>query len=125
MNLAQKIGFDRVRAQVVDLCTTASGVEKLLSERFSTNEKVVESRLKPCFELRNVLMMETGFPAEEFVDSAKILSKLAIEGAFLETEQLVDLRSILSVIAEIKDFFEQREQYPTLSGISQRVESFA
>lgn len=125
MNLAQKIGFDRVQAQVKALCTNLWAEEKLLEHTFSTDKSEIYVRLIEAFELRNALMMETGFPSHEFVDSKQIFAKVIIEGSFLEAEELSELRDLLDTVHEIKLFFDTKDGYPTLREKSERINSFS
>ena len=88
-NFEQKVGFDRLREQVAALCTIRGGRERLCAEQFSTSQADVERRLALADEMRRLLEMERDFPDDEFVDVDYILSKLKIEGSFLEVEEVV------------------------------------
>ena len=91
-NFEQKVGFDRLREQVAALCTIRGGRERLCAEQFSTSQADVERRLALADEMRRLLEMEHDFPDDEFVDVDYILSKLKIEGSFLEVEEVGLLR---------------------------------
>lgn len=95
-NFEQKVGFDRLREQVAALCTIRGGRERLCAEQFSTSQADVERRLALADEMRRLLEMERDFPDDEFVDVDYILSKLKIEGSFLEVEEVVLLRRALA-----------------------------
>ena len=95
-NFEQKVGFDRLREQVAALCTIRGGRERLCAEQFSTSQADVERRLALADEMRRLLEMERDFPDDEFVDVDYILSKLKIEGSFLEVEEDVVLRRALA-----------------------------
>ena len=95
-NFEQKVGFDRLREQVAALCTIRGGRERLCAEQFSTSQADVERRLALADEMRRLLEMEHDFPDDEFVDVDYILSKLKIEGSFLEVEEVGLLRRALA-----------------------------
>ena len=103
-NFEQKVGFDRLREQVAALCTIRGGRERLCAEQFSTSQADVERRLALADEMRRLLEMEHDFPDDEFVDVDYILSKLKIEGSFLEVEEVVLLRRALASAGAIAGF---------------------
>lgn len=109
-NFEQKVGFDRLREQVAALCTIRGGRERLCAEQFSTSQADVERRLALADEMRRLLEMERDFPDDEFVDVDYILSKLKIEGSFLEVEEVVLLRRALASAGAIAGFILGRER---------------
>ncbi len=121
----QKIGLDRLREQVAALCSMAAAREKLLGEGFSTSRREIEERLSLADEMRVLLDMEHEFPGSEYPDVEHIISKLRVEGAFLDVEEVVVLRQALSIIGSVVSFIGQREvDYPTLYRLSRGVEAF-
>ncbi len=105
-NFEEKTGFDRIRGQVGELCSTAAAREKLAGEGFTTAAGELARRLGLADELRLMLVTEGGFPGGEFVDTYLIVAKARIEGAFLEVE---DLRTL---------------QYPLMKALGRGIESF-
>ena len=77
-------------------------------------------------EMRRLLEMERDFPDDEFVDVDYILSKLKIEGSFLEVEEVVLLRRALASAGAIAGFILGRgeELYPELRLRSRGIEAF-
>ena len=125
-NYENKIGFDRIRAQVRDLCTTDGGRELLEQETFSDSAADIEHRIALCDELRTILMLESGFPNGEFADILPLADKIGIEGAFLETDELLVLRSGLGAVNEILNFFGSHQDgvYPVLNAYSRNIDGF-
>ncbi len=123
-NFESKIGFDRVREQVAALCTMPSAGVKLSEQGFLTSRKAIISRLTLSFEMRNMLLMEQGFPAGDYADLTPILSKLSIEGAFLDTEEVALIRRSLSTCSEVVNFIASKREsgnYPALCNRTSRV----
>lgn len=125
-NFEQKIGFDRIRTQAAGLCTTEGGRGILEGETFTASAPEIELRLGLCEEMRLVLLMEGGFPAGEFTDTAHIVRKAAIAGAFLETDEIRTLHAALVSVDEVLGFIASRQsgQYPRLRRMSEGIDGF-
>jgi DNA mismatch repair protein MutS2 len=125
-NFEQKIGFDRTRRQVAGLCTTEGGREKLSLETFSTQSKEIERRLGLCDELRQIIVLEGGFPSGEFTDTDNIVQKARIEGSFLDVEDIRTLHRALVAVGEVTRFVASRTvgRYPLIRELSEGIEAF-
>ena len=121
-----KIGFDRIKKQTEALCATQGAVEKLHSVAFSSDYDRVTRQLEQTYEMRTILMLESDFPDQGFVDAAPFLQKAEVEGAFLQTEEIVTLRKALSAVNDLVTFFRNREEakYPRLRELSRGVNGF-
>ena len=122
-NFEQKIGFDRLREQVVELCSMQAAREIIQSEKFSTSRREIEFRQAIADEMRVLLMLDPDAPRDEYPDVEGILAKIAVEGAFLTAEELVILRQALTAVGNMVGFIMSRgrEQYPCLRERSERV----
>ena len=122
-NFEQKIGFDRLREQVVALCSMQAAREIIQAEKFSTSRREIEFRQGIADEMRVLLMLDPDSPRDEFPDVEGILAKIAVEGAFLTAEELVILRQALTAVGNMVGFIMSRgkEQYPRLRERSERV----
>lgn len=121
----QKIGFDRLREQVAARCTMRMARELLAGQTFSTSASEIALRLQQADQMRLVLDMERDFPGGEYPDIDHIVSKLRIEGSFLDVEELVTLRRALATLGGIVSFLLAREQsYPALYALTRGVEAF-
>ena len=123
VNFEQKIGFDRLREQVVALCDMQAGREILLAEGFSTSRSEIEFRQDIADEMRVLLMLEPDAPRDEFPDVEHILAKIGVEGAFLTAEEVAILRQALTAVGNMVGFVMSRreEQYPRLRRRSESV----
>ena len=122
-NFEQKIGFDRLREQVVALCSTQAARDIICGERFSTKRSDIEFRQDIADEMRVIIMLEPDAPHDEFPDLEGVLSKIGVEGRFLTVEELVVLRQALTAVGNMVGFIMSRkqEQYPRLRTRSERV----
>ncbi|MFR9503589.1 MAG: Smr/MutS family protein [Rikenellaceae bacterium] len=116
-NFESKIGFDRLREQIAALCTMPSAATKLSEQHFLTSRKAILQRLTLSSEMRSMLLMEQDFPAGDYADLEPVVTKIAIEGTFLDSEEVALLRRSLSTIAQIVSFIKQKGEaggYPSL-----------
>ncbi len=122
----RKLGFDRIREQVAAKCTIASAVELLYGEEFSSSAKVIEHRLNLTEEMVKIIEMESGYPSHTYADITPIISKVLIDGSFLEVDEVASLRTSLRAAGDIVSFITSRGEgraYPTLVAMCQSVDS--
>ncbi len=125
-NFEQKIGFDRLREQVAALCTMRAARERLARQNFSTSRTEIETRLALADEMRTILILERDFPDGEYADIDRIVAKVAVDGAFLDTAEVVTLRKALEAVGETAGFILRCGEgtYPSLYRLSQGVSAF-
>lgn len=125
-NFEQKIGFDRLREQVAALCSMERGRELLAEQTFTTDREEIERRLDLADEMRTILILEREFPDSEYADMAHLVAKIRVEGAFLDTFEVVTLQKALRSIGEVVGFLRLRgeEAYPALYERTREVSSF-
>lgn len=85
-NFEQRIGFDRIREQVIALCSMQSAREVIASQGLSTSQREIEQRLSLADEMRLLISMESGADIGEQDDIAPIVEKIAVEGSYIITE---------------------------------------
>ncbi len=123
--IEQRLGFDRIRTQLLERCSTKRGADLMAEMNFSTSPAEVGYRQALAEEFRLALMMEQEFPNGELVEFGAEVSKLAVEGTFLEGEELVQLRGGLKCVGEAAGFFlARKERYPLAAEMSQDVKAF-
>lgn len=125
-NFESSVGFDRVREQILGLCSMRRAQAILSGEGFSTSKREIERRLSLTDEVGRLLSMEQEFPREEFSDIAEIVRKIEIEGTFLDTAEVVTLTRALRSAGEVSAFILSREAaaYPSVRALSEGVASF-
>ena len=78
MILEQKIGFDRVRRQIAERCSTQYAVDKVWDEEISRDAKEIDLRLQLTDEMRLISMFEDSFPSVGFIDTKPFLLPLNV-----------------------------------------------
>ncbi len=124
-NFEDKIGFSRLREQVASKCTTASGAKKVEAQMFLSTEREIELRLTLCDEMRTLLLMEREFPDGEYADIDGVLAKIALEGSFLDVEEVVILRRGLSAVDATTRFINAKAQNGEYSALQKRGEGIS
>ncbi len=121
-----KTGFDRLREQIVALCTINAAREAIGRQTFSRSHDEIVGRLSLADEMRQALTMDSAAPRGEFVDTDTIVDKIRIEGSFLDTAEIVALRLALKSVDELVGFILSRPEtsYPCLREMSRGVESY-
>ncbi len=120
-----KLGFERIRRQVAELCSTPSASELVAQMDFSTSAKEVEWRQSVAEEVRLALLTEPQFPKGELVEFSIVVAKLATQGSFLEADELLLLSGGLKGVGEAtRMFLSARQRYPLMASESAKVESF-
>ncbi len=122
-----KIGFDRIRRQISEMCSMRAAVGLLDRRGFMTSPQEVAASVEACDQMRVIVSFEAGFPSEEFTDIDDIIEKLAVDGTFLETDELRSLRAALDSACRILDFLsgERGGRYPRLAAMCSEVNGFA
>ena len=125
-NFEQKVGFDRIREQIIDLCSMTSAREVIAKEGFSRSRRDIEERLALADEMRLVISMEHGAEIGEQDDLRAIVEKVSVEGSYLAVEECATLLRGLRSAAAIVRFLSSRREgsYPRLMAITSRVEIF-
>ena len=57
-----KVGFDRIRSRIVDLCLSQQGRERAASLSFSTSSDVIEREIGRTDEFQRILELDQEFP---------------------------------------------------------------
>lgn len=115
-HLESKIGFDKIREALAEACNSSLGRSFVDKIRFSDNYATVKKMVEQTDEFRMILLIESGFPNQNYLDVSQALKRAGIEGAFLDTEQFFDIKLSLTTIQQIIHFFKNKEQtlYPQL-----------
>ena len=110
----QKVGFDRIREMISEYCLCKLGRDLSETMCFEVSADKVEHELDLADELRKILLFESAFPQDNYIDSTPCFEKIRVEGTYAETEELKDLRKSIQTIGNMERFFasvENKEKY--------------
>jgi DNA mismatch repair protein MutS2 len=91
---------------------------------FSEDYNMIKKLLEQTEEFRQIIISGNSFPSDHYYDISAELNSISIEGTYLETETLFDLKRSLHTISECVTFFkkDKEEHYPRLKEIAISVD---
>jgi len=115
-NFENKIGFDKIRAMLINACLSNLGKQKVDDINFCASYKHISELINQVNEFKEICLGENNFPVSYFIDVTTYLQKAKIEGTYLETFELFDLKRSLETIKAILLFFKkkEKEEFPYL-----------
>lgn len=139
-NYEQKIGFDEVRRLLETHCLSPLGRERVGRMQFCTDIRRLREWQEQTREFIRIREEEDDFPDQHFFDMREALRRIRLEGTYLETGELYDLKRSLDTIIAIVRFLtgsngtEDREttgeesasspRYPALARLTTDVSTF-
>ncbi len=127
-NFEQKIGFDLIRQLISNKCLSSLGKEVVDEMTFLTDIRTITDKLHQTEEFVRIQQEEDSFPTDYFIDIRSALSRIRLEGTFLDERELFDLKRSLLTIHDITRFFRQKNdeeiKYPALTALAKGIPVF-
>lgn len=124
-NFESKIKFDKIRRLVSVNCLSDMGQELVNDICFLTDPSAIQSALQETGEFMKICREEDNFPISYYHDARPFLSRIRVEGLFLEVNELVILKNSLeSLNAIIRFFHGKKEKYPRLTAQTDNLRVF-
>ena len=122
--IEQKLGFERIRTMVAEQCTNALASRMADEMAFTTDYDILCHELQLTGEMQQIVLMESEFPQQDFIDLSPILSHLHVGNTFIPLESLFDLKLSLRTIRECYNFLtsEDKMHYAALRNMAIDVE---
>ena len=117
-NIEQKIDFQVIRDGLKGCCLSILGKERVDAMQWQTQYSTVRDLLARVREMMGILNDPAlSFPHGEIYDLREALSRLRIEGLFMDEAELFSLRKMLDYAGQLKRFFATLDQikYPLLT----------
>ena len=117
-NIEQKIDFQVIRDGLKGCCMSGLGKERVDAMQWLTHYPTVRDLLARVREMMAVLTDPTlAFPHGEIYDLREALSRIRIEGLFMDEAELFSLRKMLDYAGQLERFFAtlDKAKYPLLS----------
>ncbi len=114
-NFETKIKFDKIRQLISNNCLSDMGRELVNDIKFSFEAEWIQTALAETAEFMRICQEEEDFPVSHYYDARPFLSRIKVEGLFLEVNELVILKNSLESLNAISRFFQTKhEVYPNL-----------
>ena len=135
VKIEQKLGFEKIKDQLLVRCSTNYAKERVRTEKVSHNAATIGKRLSLADEMRLICMFESSFPQSGFIDSIEFLKPLEIEYSSITLENMGRLYTFVENLRGVLNFFRNCKEgsYPNLKvmadpimffpEISRRIES--
>ena len=117
-NIEQKIDFQVIRDGLKGCCMSGLGKERVDAMQWLTHYPIVRDLLARVREMMAVLTDPAlAFPHGEIYDLREALSRIRIEGLFMDEAELFSLRKMLDYAGQLERFFAtlDKVKYPLLS----------
>ena len=117
-NIEQKIDFQVIRDGLKGCCMSSLGKERVDAMQWLTHYPTVRDLLARVREMMAVMTDPTlAFPHGEIYDLREALSRIRIEGLFMDEAELFSLRKMLDYAGQLERFFAtlDKAKYPLLS----------
>lgn len=117
-NIEQKIDFHVIRDGLKGCCMSSLGKERVDAMQWMTHYPTVNDLLSRVREMMSILQdASLSFPHGEICDLREALSRIRIEGLFMDEAELFSLRKMLDYAAQLERFFATLDKikYPILT----------
>ncbi|MFY0652090.1 MAG: endonuclease MutS2 [Cyclobacteriaceae bacterium] len=105
-NIEQKLGFDKIKEELRALCLSPLGVKYVDKLVPSNRVDNIRRLLSQANEFQELLAAGKSFPQSNYLDIRNALKKSSVKGAFLDIDELFDIKlftkTILNILAVLK-----------------------
>jgi DNA mismatch repair protein MutS2 len=116
----QQLEFDKIKNLLAGYCQTSYGQHKAAGLRIHTRKEYIEKELRQSHEFKLLLQQAVYFPQDYILNLAGELKLLAIPGAVLSGEQLLQIRKLAESLEKIFRWFDA-ERRSAYSGLAQVI----
>lgn len=103
-----KIGFDSIRARIIDKCSSRLAVEEADRMAFSTDYNQVIHSLRSVCEMMSIHSQGLPYPTPPTHDITPYLNEIRAHNSFMSAERLYRLMQMLQAFADIRTFFDDQ-----------------
>jgi DNA mismatch repair protein MutS2 len=117
-----QLDFAKIIEQITQRLATPFGTEQINGLEPSTEKSSVEKSLKEVSEMMELLISGHNIPLKGMTDFRKYLEKIKPQNAFLDPEELIELKNNLRLMGELSRFFKEHlETAPLLNHYSKGI----
>jgi len=121
-SIEEKLGFDVIRARLADRVMSPLGTERLDRMQPARTLGWLEDELARVEELQGAFQYDEAVPLNHVFDLRQVMKRAAPEDAYVDPEDLQNVRLVLITLRRLKRYFEHRTQdYPRLASSVDRI----
>ena len=126
VKIEQKLGFEKIKEQLVLRCSTNYAKERVRGEKVSHNARTIGKRLSLTDEMRLICMFESSFPQSGFIDSIEFLKPLEVEYSSITLENMNRLYTFVENLKGVLNFFRSCKEgsYLNLKAMAEPITFF-
>ncbi len=118
----EALEFDKILQIIAEKCVTPNGRARLKKVKPVDDPTVLQRLLAEVGDMREVYMVDGGFPIWEFKDIRVLLNKIEPSESYLEVKEFIELQNFLNLVHEARQFSRKMEQkYPALQAVLRRI----
>lgn len=106
-DIESKIGFDSIRTEISQLCTSRMGKDAVAAMSFSSDRDYVIRLLRQTDEMLTLIRSGSDLPGANVYDVVPYLNEIKASGSFMTADRLRDLGKMLASISEVRSFFSR------------------
>ncbi len=124
--IEQKLGFEKIREQLLLRCSTNYAKERVNTEKVSHNAVTISKRLILTDEMRLICMFESSFPQNGFIDSIEFLKPLEVDYSSISLENMGKLYIFVENLRGVLSFFKSCKEgsYLALKAMAEPIMFF-
>jgi DNA mismatch repair protein MutS2 len=122
-----KTDFSAIRNILKEKCISSLGKERVDDISFSADYHYVTKQISQTDEMLRLMQEATeALPVGDFFDIRQGLSRVRVEGLYLDENEVFELRRALEAVRRLVDFIARQEEaiYPHLHALLQGVQLF-
>ena len=127
-NFEYKIGFSEIRTLLKGHCISKLGTEQVDKLEFMTDAQLIRRRLSEVQEIEKIIDTEEQLPGEDFFDMRAAITRLRVEGVYMEEREMWELKRSLDTMHSWIDIIRGEENapspYPALDKLAEGVFTF-
>lgn len=117
-----RIGIDLIREKIKGYCYSQAAHRYVTEMCFTTNVTIVIQYLRQTQEFKDILDRGEVFPGNHFYDPTEWLSRIAVEGNWLEPGDFLKISYAIETTAACQKFLVQRQEtFPELFRLVEKV----
>ena len=126
VKIEQKLGFEKIKEQLILRCSTNYAKERVRGEKVSHNARTIGKRLSLTDEMRLICMFESSFPQSGFIDSIEFLKPLEVEYSSITLENMNRLYTFVENLKGVLNFFRTCKEgaYLNLKAMAEPIAFF-